>query len=57
MFQVLNYGELTLFSSISSGVDGGTDLNSDGRRAALRQFLIRGASCALPSVLCNEGTG
>lgn len=49
--------EPTNFSKISSGVDGGMDLNSEGKRAALRQFLIRGASCALPSVFCNEGTG
>jgi hypothetical protein len=48
---------LTLFSNISSGVEGGTVFNSEGRRAALRQFLIRGASWAFPSVFCNEGTG
>lgn len=34
----------TLFSRISSGVEGGIDLSSDGRRAAFKQFLMRGAS-------------
>lgn len=48
---------LTFLSRISSGVDGGTALISAGRSAALRQFLIRGASCAFPSVFCREGTG
>jgi hypothetical protein len=48
---------LTILANTSSGVEGGAFLISEGRSAAFRQFLIRGASCALPSVFCNEGTG
>lgn len=48
---------LTDFAKISVGVDGGETLNSEGRRAAFRQFLILGASCRLPSVFWREGTG
>lgn len=35
----------------------GGDFLSEGRRAAFRQFLIRGASCKFPEVFCKEGTG
>ena len=49
--------ESTSFCKISSGVVGGIVRSSEGSRAALRQFFIRGASCAFPSVFCNEGTG
>lgn len=36
--------QLTAFSRISAGDDGGGVLNSKGKSAAFRQFLIRGAS-------------
>lgn len=42
---------------ISSGVEGGMFLISEGNSAAFKQFLILGASCALPSVFWREGTG
>jgi hypothetical protein len=48
---------LTAFARISSGVEGGIVLSSADRRAALRQFLMRGASWAFPSVFWSEGTG
>lgn len=48
---------LTAFSRISAGDDGGGVLNSKGKSAAFRQFLIRGASWRFPSVFCKEGTG
>ena len=47
----------TVFSIISAGEDGGGVLNSNGRSAALRQFLIRGASWRFPSVFWSDGTG
>ena len=51
------WNSVTRFSKTSSGVEGGTPLSSEKRRAAFRQFLIRGASCAFPSDFCSEGTG
>ena len=47
----------TARARISAGVEGGADFCSPGRKAALRQFLILGASCTLPSVFWREGTG
>ena len=47
----------TMRARISFGVDGGAAFCSAGSKAALRQFLILGASCTFPSVFCSEGTG
>lgn len=47
----------TARARISVGVDGGADFCSPGKKAALRQFLILGASCTFPSVFWREGTG
>jgi len=48
---------LTALSRMALGVLGGVPRASKGRRAALRQFLILGASWRLPSVFWREGTG
>ena len=48
---------LTAFSRMALGVLGGVPRASKGKRAALRQFLILGASWRLPSVFWREGTG
>ena len=47
----------TARARISAGVEGGADFCSPGKKAALRQFLILGASCTFPSVFWREGTG
>jgi hypothetical protein len=47
----------TARARISVGVEGGADFCSPGKKAALRQFLILGASCTFPFVFWREGTG
>lgn len=50
------YMHLTSFSNTAAKEVGGKS-RSKGNNDAFKQFFIRGASCRLPSVFCNEGTG